>query len=355
MGDEEGPLAEYRRYTRKKALFILAGIVTLFLLTLFALTLGSADLGASDILAGLFGGGNPTVRTIIWQIRLPRILTAIIAGMGLAVSGAVMQSILRNPLGAPFTLGVSHAASFGAAFAIVVLGFGTIQSHTSDAVYINMPYLLPLCAFGFSLISTLVIAFLARFKSASPETMILAGVAMGSLFMAATTAMEYFATDVQLSSIIFWTFGDVGRTSWKELTIIAIIVTASAVFFFMNSWSYNAMDSGEDVAKSLGVNVERTRIVGLILASLVTAIVVSFVGIIGFVGLIVPHIVRKAIGGDARFLIPASCVVGAILLLLSDTMARTVMSPIILPVGILTSFLGAPLFIYLVIRGREHW
>jgi len=132
-------------------------------------------------------------------------------------------------------------------------------------------------------------------------------------------------------------------------------VIPSVIYFLYNMWNYNALDCGEETAKSLGVNVERVRIGGMLVASLVTALIVSFIGIIGFVGLVVPHIVRKIIGGDERYLIPSSCIIGAILLLVSDTVARTIISPIVLPVGILTSFLGAPLFIYLVIKGRKYW
>jgi iron complex transport system permease protein len=266
-----------------------------------------------------------------------------------------MQSILRNPLGSPFTLGISHSAAFGAAFAIVVLGVGSINSSSIDAVILNNPYVITVCAFGFSLIATFIIILLAKYKGASPETMILTGVALGSLFIAGTTALEYFAEDIQLSSIIFWTFGDIGRTSWNDLAIISAVVIPAVIYFIYNMWNYNSLNSGDETAKSLGVNVERVRIGGLLVASLVTALIVSFVGIIGFIGLVVPHIVRKSIGGDERYLIPSACIIGAILLMASDTVARTIISPVVLPVGILTSFLGAPLFIYLVVKGRKYW
>ena len=348
-------LNKYKKHSKKRVLFILISIAFLFISIIVSISIGASELELSRVLAALFGEGDDIASRIIWYNRMPRVFTAIIGGVGLAVSGAVMQSILRNPLGSPFTLGISHSAAFGAAFAIIVLGVGSIQSSSSDAVIGNNPYIITICAFGFSLVATFIIILLAKYKSATPETMILTGVALGSLFIAGTTALEYFAEDIQLSSIIFWTFGDIGRTSWDDLWIISVVVIPSVFYFLFNMWNYNALNSGDETAKSLGVNVERIRIGGLLMASLVTALIVSFVGIIGFIGLVVPHIVRKVVGGDERYLIPASCIVGAILLLVSDTVARTIISPIVLPVGILTSFLGAPLFIYLVIKGRKYW
>lgn len=355
MPNKENILGSYKAHTKKRVLFLLISIALLLIMIIISISVGSVQIEISKVIAALMGQDEGIASIIIWEIRIPRVLTAIVAGMGLAVSGTAMQSILRNPLGSPFTLGISHSAAFGAAFAIVGLGVGTIQSSSVDAVILNNPYIITICAFGFSLVATFIIILLAKYKGASPETMILTGVALGSLFIAGTTAIEYFAEDVQLSSIIFWTFGDVGRTSWADLWILVAVVIPSVIYFLYNMWNYNVLDSGEETAKSLGVNVERVRIGGLLVASLVTALIVSFVGIIGFIGLVVPHIVRKVIGGDERYLIPSSCIVGAMLLLVSDTVARTIISPIVLPVGILTSFLGAPLFIYLVIKGRRYW
>lgn len=352
---ESKALEEYNKHVKRRVFFLIFMTMAIIISAMISISFGSVKIPIRDVVSTLFTQGEGISEVIIWNIRLSRVLTAIVAGMGLAVSGTAMQSILRNPIGSPFTLGTSHASAFGAAFAIVILGAGSHQSAFSDAVYVNNIHIITISAFLFSLISTCVIIFLARVKGASPETMILTGVAIGSLFIAGTTAIEYFANDVQLSSIIFWTFGDVGRSSWQELSVMSAIVLPALIYFTYNSWNYNALDAGEETAKSLGVNVERVRIVGLLIASLVTALIVSFVGIIGFVGLVVPHIVRKAIGGDERFMMVGSILCGALLLLLSDTMARLVIAPVVLPVGILTSFLGAPLFIFLVVKGRDYW
>jgi iron complex transport system permease protein len=290
---------------------------------------------------------------VIWHIRLPRIIGAIVAGAGLSVAGCVMQNNLRNPLASPSTLGISNAAAFGANIAIVILGAGSIQSSSTDAVIINNPYIVTTSAFICSMVATMVVLMLAKLRGFLPESIILAGVALGSLFTAGTTLIQYFADDVEVAAAVFWTFGDLGRISWKEVLIITMVISLAFIYFMFRRWDYNALDSGEESAKSLGVNVERVRLGGMFVSSIITAVSVSFLGIIGFIGLISPQIVRRVIGGDHRFLIPISAIMGSLLLLFSDTLARTVIAPVILPVGAITSFLGAPLFLYLLLRGYK--
>lgn len=347
-------MEKYREDLKKKYLFILVSAAALALLFVFSLAVGPAEIPLSEILSSLAGNGPSQTERIIWNLRLSRVVAAIVAGTGLAIAGAAMQSILRNPLGSPYTLGISHAAAFGAAFAIIVLGAGTTGSEVAG-ILLNNPYIVSVSAFACSLISALVILMLARWKRATPATMILTGVALGSLFTAGYTAMQYFASQTELASIVFWTFGDLSRATWKDIAIMVAAVVPTVGYFVYRSWDLNILDSGDESAKSLGVDVEKIRLRGMLLSCFVTALIVSFVGIIGFVGLVVPHIVRKAIGSNEIFLIPASCIFGSALLMASDTAARTVISPEVLPVGILTSFFGAPLFIYLVIEGREYW
>ncbi|MEG1242987.1 MAG: iron ABC transporter permease, partial [Oscillospiraceae bacterium] len=294
--------------------------------------------------------GSEQSQTVIFGIRLPRVITAIVAGIGLATCGCAMQSLLRNPLASDSTLGVSQGAAFGAAFAIIVLGAG-VQYQTTDGVTIMNPYLVTVCAFVCSMLSTLVILGLSRFKMITPEAMVLTGVALSALFSGGTTIMQYFADDVSLAAVIFWTFGDLGRASWLQVGIMSVMVLLSLVFFLFNRWNFNALQSGETTAKGLGVNVEALRILGMVICSLTVSVIVSFVGIINFIGLISPHLVRRIIGGDHRYLLPASAIGGALMLLLSDTLARSVVSPIILPIGAITSFLGAPIFLYLLYKG----
>lgn len=312
--------------------------------------MGAVRIPLSDIITALFGNAEPSQETILWNIRLPRVLSAALAGLCLSISGASMQSILRNPLGSPFTLGISHAAAFGAGFAIICFGGGTMQSTYGDAVIVNNPYIVTISAFAFCVMATVIILFTSKINGARPQTMILMGIILGSLFSAGSTALQYFANDVQLAAIVYWTFGDLGRADWHEFAIIAVISVPSMIFFYKNSWNYSSLDAGDEVAQSLGVNINKTRVAGMVVASLLTAVIISFFGIIAYVGLVVPHMIRRILGNDERFLVLGSAIFGSVFLLVADTIARTVLSPVILPVGVLTSFLGAPLFIYLLFK-----
>ncbi len=345
--------ADYTRYIGRKIAFILFGLLILTFMILYSLSRGAAPISVMDVARALAGiGASKRFDIIVWQIRLPQVLAAVVAGAGLSVSGAVMQSILRNPLGSPFTLGISHAAAFGAAFAVMILGAGTMTSTQAGAVMISNPYVTTGMAFVFAMLAAFFIVAMARMRGATSETMILAGVALGALFTAGTMFLQFFADDVQLAAMVFWTFGDAARASWKELAVITAVTVAATLYFMFNAWNYNAVDAGDETARGLGVTVERVRLTGMLLASLVTAVIVSFLGIIGFVGLVCPHMVRRLIGGDNRFLLPASALVGAILLLVSDTAARLMLSPHLLPVSILTAFMGAPVFMVLIVKGR---
>ena len=340
MEEKENIISNYQTNQKQKIYLALGLIGLIILAVIWSLVTGAVKLSLEEIFAVLSGVGTKKARAIILNIRLPRILTALVAGGGLAISGAVMQSMLRNPLGSPYTLGISHAAAFGAALSIIIFGS---EGWTA------------LLAFLAALLTTIIIVAVAKYKNARTETMILTGVALGSLFTAGTTALQYFASDVQIASIVFWTFGDVGRVVWRELGVIVAVVFLCGAYFIYNSWNYNALDAGDETAKSLGVAVDKIRLGGMFAASLVTAGLVSLVGIIGFVGLVAPHIVRMIIGGNEKYLLPLSALSGGLLLLVSDTTARTIIAPIVLPVGILTSFLGVPLFLYLIIKGRTYW
>ena len=339
---------KYKKYTEKKITFGIILLIILFLSAIYAMCVGDYRLTVNQVVDVLIGSGTSNAELVIWNIRLPRVFAAIIAGASMAVAGAVMQCILRNPLASPFTMGISHGAMFGASLAIILLGAGGAES--TGRIFVNNPYSITVFAFLGALIGVFVILLLAKLRGLSPEAMILAGVAMSSLFTASTMLIQYFADDLQLAAMVYWTFGDLGRPLWDEIYIMVAIMIPALLYFIYKRWDYNALEAGEETAKSLGVNTERTRLVGMFIASLLTAVTVSFLGIIGFVGLICPHIVRIFIGGDYRFLIPVSALFGAVLLIMADTIARTIISPIILPVGILTSFMGAPMFLYLLTR-----
>jgi iron complex transport system permease protein len=344
----------YLGYTRRKVLVIGSVIVATAALAVISMALGSAGVSPLDVLKALMGQADQRTTQIVINIRLVRILAALVAGIGLSVAGCIMQGVLLNPLASDYTLGISQGAAFGAAVAIVSMGAGSVQSSGADAVLIKNPYVVTVAALAGALAATFAILILARYKGITPEAMILAGVAFGSLFAAGTVITQYFANDVQVASIVFWTFGDIGRASWQELAIMAALTLPVTAYFVLNRWNYNALESGDDTARSLGVNVARTRMIGMFLASLLTAVAVSFLGIIAFLGLVSPHIMRRLIGSDYRYLIPGSCVMGAFLLLVSDTVSRTIIAPIVLPVGAITAFMGAPLFLYILIRGYRR-
>ncbi len=345
---------EYSSYIKKKVIFLIICLFLLMLLFILSACFGSVFIPVKDVISSLFNlNASDKWNIIIFNIRLPRVLTAIIAGIGLSASGAAMQSLLRNPLGSPFTLGISQAAAFGAALAVMALGAGTMQSTQASAITITNYYLTTISAFAFCLITTAALIEISKLKRSSPMAMILTGVALGSLFQAGTMFLQFFADDVQLAAMVFWTFGDAGRTSWHELMIITVTVGIAVLFFFSQAWKYNAIDAGDDTARSLGVSVEKVRTAGMVIASLATAVIIAFVGIIGFIGLVSPHIVRRIIGDDHRFLIPGSCLAGGIILLSADTLARVILIPHVFPVAILTSFLGVPVFIYLIIKGHR--
>jgi iron complex transport system permease protein len=345
----------YMRYIRFKIGFIGAALVALAGMVAVSLSVGAAGVPLSDVAKSLAGlGVSPRFEIIVWEIRMPQSLAAIVAGAGLSLAGAAMQSILRNPLGSPFTLGISQAAAFGAAFSVMILGSGVMQSTHIGSVTISHPYVTTLTAYGFSMLAAGAIIFVSRTRGATPEIMVLTGVALGALATAGTMFLQYFADDVQLAAMVFWTFGDVARASWMELGVLATVTGVCCLYLLSRAWDYNAIDAGDETAQGLGVRVGRVRMAGMLAASLVTAVIVSFLGIIGFVGLVVPHMVRRVIGGDNRFLLPAATICGALLLLASDTAARLLLAPHVLPVSVLTAFMGAPAFVYLIVRAGRR-
>lgn len=343
----------YTSHIRRKKIIVLALFAASFFLVALSLTAGSTSISLIDTLRGIFGIGDRSTLVKIWEHRMPRALGGLVAGAGLAVAGCVMQNNLKNPLASPSTMGISAAAVFGANFAIIMLGVGVSTSHYTADFLINNPYAVTLMAFTMSIITTFVIVILSKKKGFSPSATVLAGVAMGSIFSAGTIIIQYFSTDTALATAVFWSFGDLGRISWKELSILAAVVAACSVFFYLMRWNYNALANGEEMAKSLGIMVDKLIMAGLVMASVITALCVSFMGLIGFIGLVGPQISRRLVGEDHRFLIPASIAMGSVTLMLSDLVARTVISPIALPVGAVTALIGGPMFLYLLMRGES--
>jgi iron complex transport system permease protein len=332
----ESITATYLDQLRKKVLLSAALVCLMVIVALYAVTQGAYEIAVWDVIRALIGHDEGARRVVIADIRLPRIAAAIVCGWGLALAGLCFQSLLKNPLGSPTTLGINRGAEFGAALSIVVFG-GKVLSVTTFA-------------FGGAMGATMVILVLARFKRLSPEAIVLAGVALSSLFFSATILIQYLATETQLAMVVFWTFGDVTRSTWPEIAFLAASVLLFTLYLMLRRWDLNALASGEEMAKGLGVNVEKARITGMVAATLVSALATAFHGVIAYVGLLAPHMARHLVGDDYRLLIPFASILGALLLLTADTLGRVLMGSGSLPVGVITSFLGAPMFLYLLIR-----
>jgi iron complex transport system permease protein len=279
-----------------------------------------------------------STETIILDCRLPRIILAGLVGAVLGVAGATYQGLFRNPLADPYLIGVAQGAALGA-----VIGF--LLPFGWQGASVN---LVPLLAFGGALAAVAVVYFLARVGKTLPmTTLILAGVALGA-FLASITSYLMLISGEQLHGIVFWLMGGFSLSDWGQVRTVLPYIVVGIIVIWLYARPLNVMQLDEEQAQQLGINVERVKIILLAAASLITAAAVSFCGLIGFVGIIIPHIVRLIWGPDHRFLLPLSTLVGAIFLILADTAARTVMMPSEIPVGVITAFLGAPFFLYLL-------
>ena len=341
------PISErHLENTKNQLLYISVSFLVTLLLAFLSLGLGSsASLDLFTTIKILFGfeTGSEMQLAIIWEIRFPRILMAIVGGAALAIAGSLMQGCLGNPLVSPLTLGVASGAALGAAMAIV-FEF-SINSNSDLAIVAN--------AFIFSLIVVAVIIQLGNFRSVSAESYILVGIAVTFIAGALVSIMQYFATDTQLPQLAHWSFGSLSRptlrnTLWISVALIGLLPSA-----LKKAWDLNSLAlGGDDFAISTGVDPVKIRKETLILSALITSIVISFTGLIGFVGLLAPHMGRLIVGNDYRKLIPCSAIFGSLLMLTADTVGRTLFAPIIMPVGLMLSIVGGPFFMYLLIRSR---
>jgi iron complex transport system permease protein len=286
--------------------------------------------------------GPSQYEAIIWQIRLPRVITAGMIGFTLGICGAVMQGLFRNPLASPGIVGASSGASLGAVIGIF-LGWGSVS-----------PWLLPLGAFLGSFLALVVVYILAtRQGRTDVATLLLAGQAISALFSAIVALLYHFVDDGVLRQIVYWLMGDLAGKRWEHVLILSPFMIFGSLILLSFAQELNILMTGDDEARSLGVNVERTKRILLVVVSLMTGAAISISGIIGFVGLIVPHILRTLMGPDHRWLLPASALGGASLLILSDLVSRVAFAPIELRPGIVTSILGVPFLLYLLSKRRE--
>lgn len=343
------------RKNKKGYTVIPAALFAVVLMAIVCTLVGSSNMTLGEGLLALIGNGTDAQERIIWRIRIPRVIAAIVAGAGLSVSGLIMQTTLGNSMASPSTLGVSNAAAFGANLSIIVFAGGFLSTGSNLANYTlgANPYSTAAMAFLFSMASILLILGLCRIRSFSPGVVVLAGIAIGSVWTAATTILQFYATDVGLSAAVVWSFGDLARATYETDLIMLAVVAVGTLFFMAVSWRLNTLLSGESAAASMGVNVPRLRFISMLIASVITSVCVSFLGIIGFVGIICPHIAKKLLGQDHRLTVPVSLLLGSLLLLAADTLSRTIGGGSALPVGAVTSLLGAPFFVAIIFSGRE--
>lgn len=349
-----GRLHQQVRRTRLRAIVILGcAAIALVISIIVSVSAGPANITFAEASATVFNwltGAEPEtgrlamIHAVIVDLRMPRTLLAALVGIALALSGAAMQAVLRNPLVSPFTLGLSNAASFGAALAIGLgISIGALSGRVTLLIF----------AFGFGMLTVLLIYGVASIRGSGRETYLLTGVAIGYLFSAGVSGMKYFSEDDKLKEIVLWTMGGLWGASWEAVITLLPIALICFVLMYLKSGDLNVMSAGEEVAASLGVRVRRLRLSTLFIATLLASSFIAFTGVIGFVGLVAPHIARMVLGGDARVLLPGSALFGAVLIVVSDTVGRMIIAPVEIPVGIITSVIGVPFFVYLIVRQRR--
>lgn len=339
----------YRRRTYRKFLFVLGGFAALALALCIDIGVGPGWYTPLDVLRALTlpGTVEPKLAIIVWDVRLPGAVMAIMVGSMLGVAGAQMQTILHNPLADPFTLGISSAASFGAALAIAV-GVGLWPAAGSFFIAAN--------AFIFALGTSLVLFMFTRMRGVTIETFVLVGIALFFTFNALLAFIQYRSSESQLQQIIFWMMGSLARASWTKIGICAFLLALVVPLAWARSSMMTALTMGDERAASLGVPVARLRLEMLASISLLAATATAFVGTIGFVGLVGPHIARMLVGEDQRYFLPVSAAAGAIILSVASTLSKAITPGVIYPIGIITALVGVPFFLSLVMSiRRETW
>lgn len=332
------------RRSARWTLITLGLLAALVVTILLCLGVGAVNIPVERIVDVLMGGGSRLDRQIILEIRMPRILLGALVGAALAIAGTAMQGVFRNPMASPYVLGISSGAGFGASVAIVL-----------GVSFVSGDFAISAMAFLFCFLTLFLVYGISRTKGGyvPVETLLLAGIAVGAFFTALISLMKYFAGD-NLTTIVFWLMGGLWEARWDQFLVALPLIIVGTSVIWMLSRDLNTMMVGEEHALNLGLNVNRVRIIILLAASLVTAAAVSVSGVIGFVGLVIPHVVRLMVGPDHRILIPSAMLGGAMFLVSMDTLARTMIAPAELPVGIITALLGAPFFIYLIMSRRRQ-
>lgn len=336
----------YRALTARRLLLLVVLFSCLLLSVAVDMALGPARYSLNEVIAAVLSPSsvNGQLRVIIWELRMPTALMAVTVGACLSLAGAEMQTILANPLASPFTLGISAAAGFGAALGLVA-GVAILPA--------AIEYMVPINAFLMAMTASLFIYGVSTMRGVTVETIVLLGIALVFTFNALLALLQYLATEQALTAVVFWTMGSLTKATWGKVAVTAIILVAVVPFFARNAWALTALRLGDDKAASFGVNVRRLRLQTMMLVSLLAAIPVSFVGTIGFIGLVGPHIARMLVGEDQRFFLPGAAVCGALMLSATSVVSKMLVPGAILPIGIVTSLVGVPFFFSLIFTNRK--
>ena len=334
---------QHRRVMRRRRCIVAALALLALVATLIDLFTGSAALTPAQVIQGLWNPDSLTtpMRVVLWQVRLPVALMALLVGAALALAGAEMQTILNNPLAEPFTLGVSSSAALGAALAIV-LDWGVIGS--------NANWLVPANAFVFALTSLMLLQLLAQWRGAQAQTLVLFGIAIGFSAGALLSLLQFMASEEALAQLVFWSMGSLARADWQSVAIVAATLAVTLPFSWLAAGQLTALRLGEERARSFGIDVTSLRRWALVRISLLAATAVAFVGTVGFVGLVAPHVARMIVGDGHRYLLPASVLIGAALVALASVASKSLLPGITLPIGIVTALVGLPVFMGLILR-----
>ncbi|MFP1883411.1 FecCD family ABC transporter permease [Lonsdalea quercina] len=337
----------YQHIVRHRMLIMAVLVIAIVASLLLDFVLGPSGLPLETLWQTLTdpAAADAGIRVIVWDIRLPYALMAVVVGLALGLAGAEMQTILNNPLASPFTLGVSSAAAFGAALAIV-LGIGLPGIPAQWFISAN--------AFLFALLAALLLDAITRWTQVATSGVVLFGIALVFTFNALVSMLQFVANEDTLQGLVFWTMGSLARASWEKLGVLLLVLTVVMPLSMMNAWKLTALRLGEDRAISFGINVRRLRLATLLRISILSALSVAFVGPIGFIGLVAPHIARLIFGEDHRFYLPASALTGALVLSLASVVSKNLLPGVIIPVGIVTSLVGVPFFLSIILRHRGN-
>jgi len=337
----------YRALVLRRQLILLGLAVLLVLSICVDLALGPARYSLAQVMEGLFtpSSADDQLRVIIWEIRMPVALMAVIVGASLSIAGVQMQTILNNPLASPFTLGISAGAGFGAALA---LAFGV------SLFPFALAYIIPVNAFIMAMLTSMAIYGLSLRRGVTSETIVLLGIALVFIFNALMSLIQFFASEQAVAAVVFWTMGSLTKATWPKVWISLAVLAASAPLLARRGWALTAMRLGDAKAESMGIKLRSLRLEVLVIVSLLASISVSFVGTIGFIGLVGPHIARMLLGEDQRFLLPGAALSGALILSVGSILSKTIIPGTVIPIGIVTAIVGIPFFLYLILNRRAQ-